>query len=319
MSRATRAAAALGGSLMVTVAAADDFLAVTTSPSPDALVAFDSSDPAAADDDQPVALLAGNFVRGLVMENETSGWYVATDSISGSATGFFRLENGVSTRVAPLPFETGTGGGLCLSADGAFLFWLTDPSTSSVPPNDQLWRLDFDGSATLIDTIFYSHAGDPSFSGLAVHPGTGDLYALEGVSNALALIDPVTGAGSRIGTTIGVDIAGVGGLDFTADGRLLASVNTSGDVYEINLTTGVGSLVGRLGFNCSSIARIPSAVPCPADLTGDGAVNVFDLLEVLGGWGACAKPQSCPADLTGDDHVNVFDLLDLLGQWGSCV
>ncbi len=55
--------------------------------------------------------------------------------------------------------------------------------------------------------------------------------------------------------------------------------------------------------------------PCPADLTGSGVVNVFDLLELLGDWGAC---EGCPADLNGDGVVNVFDLLELLGEWGSC-
>ena len=55
---------------------------------------------------------------------------------------------------------------------------------------------------------------------------------------------------------------------------------------------------------------------CPADLNRDGAVNVLDLLELLGAWGACA--DECPADLTRDGVVNVLDLLELLGAWGPC-
>lgn len=54
---------------------------------------------------------------------------------------------------------------------------------------------------------------------------------------------------------------------------------------------------------------------CPADLTGSGGVDVFDLLELLGAWGAAGGH---PADLNGDGTVDVFDLLELLGQWGSC-
>ncbi|TVQ55700.1 MAG: hypothetical protein EA377_03025, partial [Phycisphaerales bacterium] len=59
---------------------------------------------------------------------------------------------------------------------------------------------------------------------------------------------------------------------------------------------------------------------CAADLTGDGTVNVFDLLLLLGQWGSCeAAPESeCAADLNGDGVVNVFDLLELLAQWGDC-
>jgi len=51
----------------------------------------------------------------------------------------------------------------------------------------------------------------------------------------------------------------------------------------------------------------------PGDLTGDGVVDVFDLLELLSAWGTCSG--DCAADLTGDDVVNVFDLLALLSNW----
>lgn len=59
---------------------------------------------------------------------------------------------------------------------------------------------------------------------------------------------------------------------------------------------------------------------CAADLTGDGTVNVFDLLALLGQWGDCdaAPDAGCAADLSGDGTVNVFDLLELLAQWGDC-
>lgn len=57
---------------------------------------------------------------------------------------------------------------------------------------------------------------------------------------------------------------------------------------------------------------------CPSgDLTGDYEVNVFDLLELLGSWGACEQGEMCSADLDDDGFVNVFDLLLLLGNWGS--
>jgi hypothetical protein len=56
--------------------------------------------------------------------------------------------------------------------------------------------------------------------------------------------------------------------------------------------------------------------PCPADLNESGAVDVFDLLELLDQWGPCEPP--CSADLNLDGDVNVFDLLDLLEAWGIC-
>ena len=56
-------------------------------------------------------------------------------------------------------------------------------------------------------------------------------------------------------------------------------------------------------------------VNCDEDVTGDGEVNVLDLLEVLSLWGPC---PGCPADVNGDRTVNVLDVLAVLAAWGSC-
>jgi len=54
------------------------------------------------------------------------------------------------------------------------------------------------------------------------------------------------------------------------------------------------------------------------DITGDGLVNVQDLLALLAAWGACdgACPPACDADLDETCAVDVFDLLVLLNNWG---
>jgi WD40 repeat protein len=59
----------------------------------------------------------------------------------------------------------------------------------------------------------------------------------------------------------------------------------------------------------------------PGDITGDGHVNVDDLLAVITSWGRCpAPPAPCPADiappLSGDGAVNVDDLLFVITHWG---
>lgn len=79
---------------------------------------------------------------------------------------------------------------------------------------------------------------------------------------------------------------------------------------------GEGSLVEAAidAFNVQEI-DCETADPCPADLTGDGSVDVLDLLDVLSAWGAC---EDCPGDLTGDGQVDVLDLLEVLGAWGAC-
>ena len=50
-------------------------------------------------------------------------------------------------------------------------------------------------------------------------------------------------------------------------------------------TTIVGYGINPLGDTEAFIAIIPT--PCPADITGDGTVNVTDLLLLLGAWGDC--------------------------------
>ncbi|MFK7962297.1 MAG: hypothetical protein AB8G96_17440 [Phycisphaerales bacterium] len=50
----------------------------------------------------------------------------------------------------------------------------------------------------------------------------------------------------------------------------------------------------------------------PADINGDGAVDLTDLLTVLGSWGPCAE---CPADVNADGVVDIGDLLALLAAW----
>lgn len=52
----------------------------------------------------------------------------------------------------------------------------------------------------------------------------------------------------------------------------------------------------------------------PGDVTGDGVVDVADLLAVLSAWGACS---GCEADLDGDGSVGVSDLLEVLGNWSE--
>jgi 1,4-alpha-glucan branching enzyme len=52
--------------------------------------------------------------------------------------------------------------------------------------------------------------------------------------------------------------------------------------------------------------------PCIADLTGDGVVNVSDLLVIIGAWGT---PN---ADITGDTMTDVSDLLIAIGEFGPC-
>jgi hypothetical protein len=54
---------------------------------------------------------------------------------------------------------------------------------------------------------------------------------------------------------------------------------------------------------------------CRADVSGNDAVEVADLLALLGAWG---PNPGHPADLDGNGQVGIEDLLEVLGAWGDC-
>ncbi len=58
-------------------------------------------------------------------------------------------------------------------------------------------------------------------------------------------------------------------------------------------------------------------IPSPADLTGDGMVNVLDLIEMLSCYGQTAVGGCASADVTDDGVINVLDLIELLLDFGS--
>ncbi len=67
-----------------------------------------------------------------------------------------------------------------------------------------------------------------------------------------------------------------------------------------------------VGFDNTRVTLAVS--PCPADVDGDYAVDVLDLLAVLSAWGTVGGPE----DVNGDGMVDVMDLLAVLNAWGPC-
>ena len=53
---------------------------------------------------------------------------------------------------------------------------------------------------------------------------------------------------------------------------------------------------------------------CPEDITGNGAVNIDDLFEILGHFGDGAGIY----DVNGDGVVNLDDVLAVIDAWGPC-
>jgi hypothetical protein len=64
---------------------------------------------------------------------------------------------------------------------------------------------------------------------------------------------------------------------------------------------------------------VPDECEIPGDVTGDGVVDVLDLVALILAWGPCADacPPACPGDVDGDCTVGVEDLTVIVESWGT--
>jgi hypothetical protein len=85
--------------------------------------------------------------------------------------------------------------------------------------------------------------------------------------------------------------------------------STANVVLSLSLTE-IASVLTQSGMIYAA-RDVEQAVP--GDATGDGHVNVDDLLVVISQWGPCSD---CAADFNEDGMVGVDDLLALLANWG---
>lgn len=138
---------------------------------------------------------------------------------------------------------------------------------------------------------------------------TGDLPG--GVS-ARALAVDWEGAGPAlfVGSGVGVYASLDGGATWIKDGSDLPNVN----IGDLQIDTGPRVLYAGTYGRGAWKADLPDP-GCTADLTGDGQVNVLDLMIILTRWGVAPED---PADLTHDGLIGVPDLLRMLAQWGPC-
>ena len=61
-------------------------------------------------------------------------------------------------------------------------------------------------------------------------------------------------------------------------------------------------------------AGMQTSCDCPGDTDGSGAIDVNDLLAVIGAW----NTDNPTADVNSDGIVNVGDLLAIIAGWGGC-
>jgi predicted Zn-dependent protease len=115
-----------------------------------------------------------------------------------------------------------------------------------------------------------------------------------------------------------------------ASGQVLAcSDNGCGTAPQVSLPVIYGNLyrirIGGAAPNANGSGTMVITCtprPCPADIDGNGSVNIDDLFAVIAAWGPCpAPPTTCPADVSpanGNGQVNIDDLFAIINAWGAC-
>ena len=102
---------------------------------------------------------------------------------------------------------------------------------------------------------------------------------------------------------------------------LACSDNACGNGPQVTFFNGATGIyrfrVGGVGGTTGSGTLVISCAPaplCPEDATGDGSVNVNDLLYVISKWGTA----DAAADIDNDGDVDIQDLLLVIAAWGAC-
>ncbi len=257
----------------------------------------------------------------VAFENTTNALRILADKGDGNtlidSIGF--LESGVA--------------GLTFSNDGAVAY-----ATSAVGGFGRIVRADASTGAVLgvhniLNTSFSSLATVPE--GHPTYPpgqiwalgltGTGGLrlYQLNLDTNTIISQPAVTGIGFTPQFETGLDWAPDGTLYALIQGFRQTAPNQfeeiSSHLYTLNPANGAATLVGVVGaqgtWDAVSLAVDTRTGPtCPADLTGDGSVNFFDLALYLD----LFNTQNPAADLAPPFGVfNFFDLAAYLDLYNA--
>jgi hypothetical protein len=135
------------------------------------------------------------------------------------------------------------------------------------------------------------------------------------------------GGGAAVGYATFVIEDGFGGYLLTPRGfvwtggefHLLEDILLQGASWSMILyawDVNASGVIAGTGITAANETRgVVMTLRLPGDVDGDGAVNVVDLLALLGQWGPCPGEGVCAADFDGDGVVGIVDFLVVLGNW----
>jgi hypothetical protein len=183
--------------------------------------------------------------------------------------------------------------------------------------------VDVDGMFILVGDESEPFPGFPDFTNRSYvdmdAPGFGTVEALTYVGaaepchvpafdNGICMRDLETSGTRTIETT---DTGG-----WVGSGTVLISIVAQNyGAIQIGAASGASGVSGSFVQGTVTLEYITGAPDCTADVTGDGMVDLDDLLTVIMDWGCTGI---CQGDVNGDNVVDVVDLADLIREWGDC-
>ena len=255
--------------------------------------------PSGASDGNTYGWMMGSLIISYDDNGESNGdWTVSSTSLDG------QWDRGV-----PINCDRGDP---TSDYDGSGSCWLTDNSSADGCNSD----VD-EGSTTLTSgPIDLTGINDPILSyarwfhnSYGAAPNT-DTFVVEWSTNGsswyeLESVGPsgpeVNGGWVHVAFSVN---------DFAGDAdqiQLRFTASDEGATTQSVVEAGVDSII-------VSATECDDAAQCPADIDGDGSVNVADLLAAIADWGS----NDSPADVDGDGTVGVGDLLAMIDAWGPC-
>jgi trimeric autotransporter adhesin len=243
---------------------------------------------------------AGGFTAAFLV-NKIAKWDGSSWTKLGEGMNFG------STVYSLAHFDDGSGGGAALYAGGTFTMAGTVAANRVARWNGTSWSAVGDGVS----------GSGPFVRALeAFDDGTGAALYAAGQFSTAGLV-----AAERIAKWNGDSWSAVGAGTNSWIEDLIVFDNGTGkgsDLYvggEFTIAGGSSSSKIAIWRGCGE------ANENPGDITGDGSVDVDDLLSVINAWGDCPQPcpPSCTADISpkgGNCVVNVDDLLLVINNWG---
>ncbi|MCP4759859.1 MAG: hypothetical protein GY894_07220 [Planctomycetes bacterium] len=149
---------------------------------------------------------------------------------------------------------------------------------------------------------------------LSVLKNVGEQAAFDAVASVYLSVDAVLDASDTLLTEQEYAYLLPDELEYMSTDVVIPEATSDGSWHIGVHISGVGDADAANNTYFAAI-HVGEIETCPSDISGDGEVNVDDILAVVAAFGAC---DSCDEDLDGDGIVGIDDLLVAIADWGSC-